>query len=206
MQWIVCIAAAIIRAFGEGTTQNMTEIAQTAGLSRQTLYHHLRMAIESLHWVYLNKQGLSRLLRQIEQYRHQWLMAKGKAEEAQQTIRDYWLRLGDCGKQIKTLEAQLAALKEQNQCFLERLVVVLSLSGRCTIGSIVEVMQLGLGVKMSEGYVHGILAKARGQATAALTSLSRVLPFSGAIAIDEVFLRESGNGSMGWWWLTPSMG
>jgi DNA-binding transcriptional ArsR family regulator len=95
----------------------MTEIAQTAGLSRQTLYHHLRMAIESLHWVYLNKQGKSRLLRQIEQYRHQWLTVKRKAEEAQQSIRDYWLRLGERGQQIKTLEAQLAALKEQNQCF-----------------------------------------------------------------------------------------
>ena len=192
MQWIVCIAAAIIRAFCEESDQNMTEIAQTAGLSRQTLYHHLRLAIESLYWVYLNKQGLSRLLRQIEEYRHQWLTAKRKAEEAQQTIRDYWLRLGERGKQIKTLEAQLAALKEQNQCFLERMIVVLSLSGRCTIGSIVEVMHLGLGVKMSKGYVHGILAKARGQATVALTSLSRVLPFSGAIAIDEVFLREWG--------------
>jgi hypothetical protein len=192
MQWIVFIAAAIIRAFGEGSDQNMTEIAQRAGLSRQTLYHHLRMAIESLHWVYLNKRGMSRLLSQIEQYRHQWMTAKGKAEEAQQTIQEYWLRLGECGKQLKTLQAQLAALKEQNQYFLERLVVVLSLSGRCTIGSIVEVMQLGLGVKMSEGYVHGILAKARRQATAPLTSLSRVLPLSGVIAIDEVFLREWG--------------
>jgi AraC-like DNA-binding protein len=192
MQWIVCIAAAIIRAFGEGSDQNMAEIAQRAGMSRQTLYHHLRMAIESLHWVYLNKRGLNRLLSQIEQYRDQWMSAKRKAEEAQQTIRDYWLRLGERGTQIKTLEAELAALKEQNQCFLARMIVVLSLSGRCTIGSIVEVMELGWGVKMSEGYVHGILAKARGQATAALTSLSKVLPFSGAIAIDEVFLREWG--------------
>jgi AcrR family transcriptional regulator len=170
----------------------MTEIAQTAGVSRQTLYHHLRVAIECLHWVYLNKRGLSSLLRQVEEYRQQWLTAKGRVEEAQQTVREYWLRLSDHSKQIKTLEAQLASLQQQNQCFLERLVVVLSLSGRCTIGSIVEVMQLGLRVKMSEGYVHGILAKARGQATAALSSLSRVLPLSGAIAIDEVFLREWG--------------
>jgi DNA-binding transcriptional ArsR family regulator len=192
MQWIVCIAAAIIRAFGEGYDQNMTEIAKKAGMSRQTLYHHLRMAIESLHWVYLNKQGLSRLLRQMEQYRHQWLTAKRKAEEFQQTIQDYWLRWGEQGKQIKTLEVQLAALKEHNQCFLERMIVVLSLSGRCTIGSIVEVMHLGLGVKMSKGHVHGILAKARGQATVALTSLTKVLPSSVAIAIDEVFLREWG--------------
>ncbi|MFN9176075.1 MAG: hypothetical protein ACK58N_16615, partial [Synechocystis sp.] len=46
-EWIVCIAGAIIRAFDEGYEQNMTEIAQRAGLSRQTLYSHLRMAIES---------------------------------------------------------------------------------------------------------------------------------------------------------------
>ena len=192
MQWIVCIAAAIVQASGEGSGQNMTELAQRAGVSRQTLYHHLRLAIECLHWVYLNKRGLSTLLRQIEQYRQQWLTAKEKAEEAQQTVREYWLRLSERSQQIKGLEAKLAALQRQNQFFLERLIVVLRLSGRCSIGSIVEVMQLGLGVKLSEGYVHGILAKARGQATTALTILARVLPFSGAIAIDEVFLREWG--------------
>jgi AcrR family transcriptional regulator len=170
----------------------MTEIAQSAGVSRQTLYHHLRMAIESLHWVYQHKRSLSSLLSQLEQYRQQYLIAKRKAEEAQQTIREYWMRLSDRGQQIKSLEAQLAAIQQENQCFLERLIVVLSLSGRCTIGSIVEVMQLGLGIKMSEGYVHGILARARGQATTVLTSLTSVLPLSGAIAIDEVFLREWG--------------
>lgn len=192
IEWIVCIARAIIRAFDEGYEQNMTKIAKRAGLSRQTLYSHLRMAIESLHWLYLNKQGWSSLLRQIEQYQHQWLTAKKKAEDAQQTIRNYWLRLGEQSKQIKNLEAELAAQKEHNQCFVERMVVVLNLSGRCTMGSIVEVMQLGLGVKISKGYVHGILAKARGQSTVALASLTEVLPFSGAIAIDEVFLREWG--------------
>ena len=40
------------------------------------------------------------------------------------------------------------------------------------MGSIVEVMEDGLGVKISKGYVHGILAKARGQSTVALTSLT----------------------------------
>ncbi|MFN9176480.1 MAG: hypothetical protein ACK58N_18755 [Synechocystis sp.] len=178
--------------FGEGYDQNMTDISKRAGFSRQTLYAHLSIAIESLHWVYLNKQGWSSLLRQIEQYQHQWLSAKKKAEDAQQTIRNYWLRLGEQSKQIKNLEAELTAQKEHNQCFLERMVVVLNLSGRCTMGSIVEVMEHGLGVKISKGYVHGILAKARGQSTVALTSLTKVLPFYGAIAIDEVFLREWG--------------
>jgi hypothetical protein len=150
------------------------------------------MAIESLHWVYLNKQGWGRLLRQMKHYQHQWLSAKRKAEEAEQIIRKHWLRLGEQSKQIKSVEAQLAAQKEHNQCFVERMVVVLNLSGRCTMGSIVEVMEYGLGVKMSKGYVHGILAKARGQSTVVLTRLTKVLPFSGAIAIDEVFLREWG--------------
>jgi AcrR family transcriptional regulator len=192
MEWMVCIAGAIIRAFGEGYDQNMTDIAKRAGFSRQTLYTHLRIVIESLHWIYLNKQSWSSLLRQIEQYQHQWLTAKEETKEAQQTIRKYWLRLGEQSKQIKSLEAQLTALKEYNQCFLERIIVVLSLSGRCTIGSIVEVMQLGWGVSMSEGYVHSIIAKARGAAKVASASLTKVLPFSGAIAIDEIFLREWG--------------
>ncbi|MEB3188766.1 MAG: transposase [Snowella sp.] len=192
MEWIVCIARAIIRAFDEGYEKNMTEIAKRAGLSRQTLYAHLRMAIESLHWVYRNKQGWGRVLKQIEHYQHQWWSAKRKVEEAEQTIRKHWLRLGEQSKQIKSLEAQLSAQKEHNQCFLERMVVVLNLSGRCTMGSIVEVMEHGLGVKISKGYVHSILTKARGQSSVALTSLTKVLPFSGAIAIDEVFLREWG--------------
>lgn len=50
IEWIVCTARAIIRAFDEGYEQKMTKIAKRAGLSRQTLYSHLHMAIESPNW------------------------------------------------------------------------------------------------------------------------------------------------------------
>lgn len=192
IEWLVCIAMAIMKMFGEGKSKNMKEIAKKAGMSRQTLYTHLRMAVESLSWVYRNKKGLSHLLRQIEEYRHQWITAKGKIKEGEKTIRESWRRLSKQGQQLKSRESELAAIKEKNQDVVERMIVVLSLSGRCTIGSIVEVMQWGWGVKMSKSYVHGILAKAKGQATVALASLTKVLPFSGVIAIDEVFLREWG--------------
>jgi hypothetical protein len=49
-----------------------------------------------------------------------------------------------------------------------------------------------MGVKVSHGYVSDILAQARRQAKVAMATLSKVLPFSGIIAIDEVFLREWG--------------
>ena len=90
-------------------------------------------------------------------------------------------------QQLQSLESQLAALEHQQQVSLERLILVLRFSGRCTIGSIVEVLQMGLGVTVSSTSVYGILAQARGPAKVALAELWRAMPLSGAMAIDEVF-------------------
>ena len=170
----------------------MTEIAKTAGMSRQTLYQHLRLAIEALDWVYQGKQRLSRLLSQERRYRRQWLAAQDEAKQAQQSIQEYWRRLSQQQQQVQGLEAQIVTMQRQQQGNLERMIIVLRLSGRCPIGSIMEVLQAGLGVKVSRGYVYGILAQARGQAKESLAKLRGVMPFSGAIAIDEVFLCEWG--------------
>lgn len=170
----------------------MTQIAKTAGVSRQTLYQHLRLATEALHWVYQRKQRLSCLLSQLERYRHQYLAGQRQAKQAQQTIQEDWRRLSQRQQQLQSLESQLAALEHQQQVSLERLILVLRFSGRCTIGSIVEVLQMGLGVTVSSTSVYGILAQARGPAKVALAELWRAMPLSGAIAIDEVFLREWG--------------
>jgi DNA-binding IclR family transcriptional regulator len=60
--WMVCIAAAILRAFGSEGSQSLSELAQKAGASRPTLYQHLHLSVEALKWVYQNKQRLSQLL------------------------------------------------------------------------------------------------------------------------------------------------
>ena len=192
IHWIVCIAQAILRAFAAQPSPTMTEIAKTAGVSRQTLYQHLRLAIEALHWVYQSKQRLSGLLSQLHRYRRQWLAAQDEAKQAQQTIQKYWRRLSQQQQKVQELETQIETMQRQQQGNLERMVLVLRLSGRCPIGSIMEVLQAGLGVKVSKGYVYGILAQARGQAKVVLAKLRGAMPFSGAIAIDEVFLREWG--------------
>ena len=74
IQWIVCIAAAILRAFEMEPSQSMSRIAQTMGVSRTTLYHHLRLAVEALNWVYQSKQQLNHLHSQLHQYQHQCLV------------------------------------------------------------------------------------------------------------------------------------
>ena len=192
IQWIVCIAQAILRAFAAQPSPTMTEIAKTAGVSRQTLYQHLRLAIEALYWVYQSKQRLSGLLSQLHQHRRQCLAAQDEAKQDQQTIQEYWRRLSQQQQQVQGLKSQIVTMQRQQQGNLERMILVLRLSGRCPIGSIMEVLQAGLGVKVSKGYVYGILAQARGQAKVALAKLRGAMPFSGAIAIDEVFLREWG--------------
>ena len=193
IQWIVCIAQAILRAFAAQPSPTMTEIAKTAGVSRQTLYQHLRLAIEALYWVYQSKQRLSGLLSQLHRHRRQWLAAQDEAKQGQQTIQEVLAAVEPAAAaSARTRASQVVTMQRQQQGNLERMILVLRLSGRCPIGSIMEVLQAGLGVKVSKGYVYGILAQARGQAKVALAKLRGAMPFSGAIAIDEVFLREWG--------------
>ena len=170
----------------------MTQLAHRAGISRPTLYTHLRLAIEALHWVYQNKKPLSQLLSQMNRYRSQCLEAQGQLNQAKQTIHQYWLLLVNQKGNLQKQEAELTQMKRHHQVNVERLIVVLRLSGRCSIGSIMEVLFEGVGVKVSHGYVCDILSQARRQAKEAMGTLSKWLPFSGVIAIDEVFLREWG--------------
>lgn len=162
------------------------------GVSRPTLYHHLRLAVEALNWVYQSKQQLNHLHSQVQRYQHQCWEVQHQAKQARQTIQEYWLLLNNLKEQVQRLEALLEQQQGQKQAELERLIVVLRLSGRCTIRSIMEVLQEGLGVKVSEGYIYKILAQARAQAKEALEQMWEALPLSGAIAIDEVFLRLLG--------------
>ncbi len=79
-------------------------------------------------------------------------------------------------EQLQRLEAQIEQQQRQKQTELERLIVVLRLSGRCTIRSIMEVLQEGLGVKVSEGHIYYILAQARAQAKVALGQMWEAIP------------------------------
>ena len=154
----------------------MSGIAQTMEVSRTTLSYHLRLAVEALNWVYQSKQQLNHLHSQLHWYQHQYLSVQHQAKQARQTIQEYWLLLSNSQEQVQRLEAEIGQQQGQKQVELERLIVVLRLSGRCTIRSIMEVLQEGLGVKASEGYIYKILAQARAQAKEALSQMWEVIP------------------------------
>ena len=68
----------------------------------------------------------------------------------------------------------------------DRLIVVLKMSGRCTVRSIVEVLEYGLGLSVSVGYVQKIITQAGENSESAFQKLLQVTPLSGAICIDEI--------------------
>jgi hypothetical protein len=74
----------------------------------------------------------------------------------------------------------------------DRLIVVLKMSGRCTVRSIVAVLHAkrGSGLHVSVGYVQGVIAQAGGQAHSAWARVLQVVPLSGVVCLDEVFFKE----------------
>jgi hypothetical protein len=60
------------------------------------------------------------------------------------------------------------------------------------VRSIVEVLEYGLGLQVSVGYVQGVISQAGLNAHSALARLLQVVPLSGAISVDEVYLKELG--------------
>ena len=98
---------------------------------------------------------------------------------------------------MSKLQAEVTRLQEQWRVSQRRLIAALKLSGRCTVRSIIEVLEYGLGVRVSEGYVQGVIAAAGANARPALKRLWKVIPFSGAISIDEVFFKELGRKRLG---------
>ena len=98
---------------------------------------------------------------------------------------------------VSALHIEIEQLKAQWTVAQKRLIIVLKMSGRCTVRSIVEVLEYGLGIHVSVGYVQGVITEAGTNANTALEKLLEVIPLSGAISVDEVFLKELGSKMLG---------
>lgn len=98
--------------------------------------------------------------------------------------------LADAQGQVSTWQVEVARLQAQWGVMQDRLIVVLKMSGRGTVRSIVEVLDYGLGRRVSVGYVPGVIAQAGVQAHSAWERVLQVVPLSGAVCLDEVFFKE----------------
>jgi hypothetical protein len=197
INFLIGMAQAILRAFTWTEGQPMRCLAQRLELSPTTCYAKLRLVVQLIIWVQRGKQSFETLMAQL-QPRPELADPLGPAYAAAQAEGQRLKQaLSEAQAQVVSLQAKVAQLHHQWALSIERLIVVLKLSGRCTVRSIVEVLADGLGVSVSVGYVQGIIAQAGRNAHLALARLLPVVPLSGAICVDEVFFKEIGRRMLG---------
>jgi hypothetical protein len=195
--WLTTIAQAILRAFVWDEGQPMRTLATCLGISPQTLYTTLRLVIQALIWVRKSKASVEQLVERIQALQSRLSQAERSGAATQVEIQGLKQALSEALAQVSALQAEMARLQTTWRVMQDRLIVVLKLSGRCTVRSIVEVLEYGLGVRVSVGYVQGVIAQAGTTAHTALEKLLKVVPLSGVISVDEVYLKELGSRVLG---------
>jgi len=195
--WLVVIAKAIVRAFEEDAGPPMRTLAAALGVSPQTLYTKLRRAVEALIWVRRGREAVGRLTERVRELEQQLAQVKQAYTSARAEMQRLGQALAAAQAQVSAWQAEVERLRAQWTVTRDRLIVVLKMSGRCTVRSIVEVLEYGLGMTVSVGYVQGVIAQAGTQARPALERLWEVISLSGAICVDEVFFKEMGRKMLG---------
>jgi len=190
VSWLMQMAYTLLRVFAWDEGRPMRHIAKELAISPQTLYTTLRWVVQAMIWVHRHKASIEKAVVQVEQLHDRLAQVEQTYNTIQAEVQGLTQALAEAQARVATLQTEVSRLREQWQVTVNRLIVVLKLDGRCTVRSIVEVLKNGLGLEVSVGYVHGIIAQAETQAHTAFERLLNVMPLSGAICIDEVFFKE----------------
>jgi hypothetical protein len=190
--WLIAMAQAVLRAFAWTEGLPMRSLAATLGISPQTLYTTLRVVVQAMMWVRQGQTAVGTLANRLQAVQARLASAEHAATAAQAEVQRLTRVLAEAQAQVGALQGEVARLQVQWGVMQDRLIVVLtrSVSGRCTVRSIVEVLEYGLGVHVSVGYVQGVIAQASLQARSVWERVLQVVPLSGAICLDEVFFKE----------------
>jgi transposase len=190
--WLVTIAQAILRAFVWDEGQPMRTLSDTLGVSPTTFYALLRLAVEALMLVRRSKQSVEALGSRVQALQARLERLEQAYARAQAEVQRLTKTLAEAETRVVALQTEVTRLQAQWAVTLDRLIVVLKMSGRCTVRSIVEVLEYGLGLAVSVGYVQGVIAQAGTKAHSGLERLLEAISLSGAICVDEVFFKEVG--------------
>jgi len=197
MTWLIVIAHAILRAFVWEQGHPIRELAGTLGMSPTTFYRVLRLAIEAVVWVRRANGSVEAVMVRVGELEAQLAQVTHVCLMAQRQVCTLTSAGEKAREALSVLQREVARLTAQWTVMQDRLIVVLKMSGRCTVRSIVEVLSAGLGREVSVGYVQGVIARAGTHARPLLDRLAEVMPVSGAICIDEIFLKELGTRILG---------
>jgi len=195
--WLIVIAQAILRTFVWDQGRPIRELAGRLDMSPTTFYRVLRLAIEAVVWVRRANCSVEAFVLRVGALEARLAQATHVCLMAQRNVCTLSSALENARGTISVLQREVTRLTAQWTVMQDRLIVVLKMSGRCTVRSIVEVLDAGLGCEVSVGYVQGVIARAGKQARPLLERLGDVVPVSGAICIDEIFLKELGTRILG---------
>ncbi len=187
--WLAAMAQAVLRAFTWTQGRPIRGLSVTLGISPTTFYTTLRLVVAAMMCVRRGKKNLDSLVEQLQKRRAELEQALAMAQTKIESLSQ---ALAQSQAMVSHLQAAVVGLKEQWQVNVDRLIVVLKLSGHCTVRDIVEVLSFGLGIERSVGYVQNVIAQAGLKAKGVLAKLLAVVALSGAICIDEVYLKELG--------------
>lgn len=188
--WLIAMAQAVLRAFAWTEGQPMRSLAATLGISPQTLYTTLRLVVQAMVWVRRGHTSVVTLVSRLQAAQARLTTAEQAVAAAQAEVQRLTRLLVDGQGQVSALQVQVTHLQAQWTVRQDRLIVVLKMSGRCTVRSIVEVLEYGLGKHVSVGYVQGVITQASLQAHSVWERVLQVVPLSGAVCLDEVFFKE----------------
>ncbi len=187
--WLVTMAQAVLRAFTWTEGQPIRTLSTTLGIAPTTFYTLLRLVVAAMMCVRRGQKELDGLIEQLQkqivELEQVLAMAQSKIESISQT-------LAEAQAKVSTLQAEVVGLKEQWKINTDRLIVVLKLEGHCTVRDIVAILSFGLKIERSVGYVQNVITQAGLNAEGILAKLLEVVILSGAICIDEVYLKELG--------------
>ena len=195
--WLIAMAHAVLRAFAWTEGQPMRSLAATLGLSPQTLYTTLRLVVQAMMWVRRGQTSVGRLGRRLQDVQARLAAVEQALTLAQAEVQHLTHVLVDAQAQVSALQEHVTQLQAQWAVMQDRLIVVLKMSGRCTVRSIVEVLEYGLGVQVSVGYVQGVITQASLRAHSVWERVLQVVPLSGAVCLDEVFFKEMADQVLG---------
>jgi len=175
----------------------MRELASTLAMSPTTFYNVIRLAIEALVWVQRWKGSVDAFVLQVRAGEARLAQVTQLCTQAQRRVGELTQAFEQAQETIRALQGDVSRLTAQWTLLSDRLIVVLTMSGRCTVRSIVEVLHYGMGKEVSVGYVQGVIARAGTHARPLLSRLLEEGMISGAMCIDEIFLKELGTRIVG---------
>ena len=159
IEWLVGVARMILRAFVWDEGLPMRSIAESLGISPTALYKTLRLAVKALMLIRQGVESVDGLVDRIRELQEQLIRVERACATAQAEVQRLTKALVETRARIVALEEKVRDLQEQWKIAQDRLIVVLKMEGRCTVRSIVAVLEHGLGIHVSVGYVQGMIPR-----------------------------------------------